>query len=179
MKKRKLFFALLVIGGLSKANAQSYKNAFAVNVGVTQDGYGAMLSHNYFLNRHDYIEASLLATDAKYTSAVGSKIPYNDFVLNVSYSKNILVNKKNSLSANLSAGTVFGYESFDNKDLNDGTKILDNSKLIYGLSVGIDIDCVLNDKFSLFFKANEYYHANSDLGKFVPFAGLGLRFYTK
>lgn len=179
MKKRKLFLGLLLMTGLSNAYSQSYKNAFAVNLGVTQDGIGAMISHNYFIKRHDYIEASILITDSKYRYKEGSKVPYNNFTLNTGYSKNLFSNKKNSLSANIGAGGVLGYESINNdKNLSDGSLILASSKLIYGAYVGLDIDYVLNDKLSLFLKVNEYYHANSDLGKFVPFAGLGLRYYA-
>jgi hypothetical protein len=176
--KKKLFAALLLMGGLSQANAQSYKNAFSFNLGVTQDGIGTVVSHHYYFNLHDYIETSFLATDAKYNSSTGIEIPYNDYSLNIAYSKNLLVDNKNSLSGNISAGVVLGYESFNNKALDNGTLINSKPGFIYGASLGIDIDYVLNDKLSLFIKANEYYHVNSDLGKFVPFAGLGLRFYS-
>jgi hypothetical protein len=55
--------------------------------------------------------------------------------------------------------------------------LLNDSNPIFGGYLGIDIDYALNDKFSLFTKANQYYHINSDLGTSTSFIGGGLRFY--
>ena len=66
MKKTKqIFFMLLLVIGLN-ANAQSYSDAFSVNVGVVQDGIGGLFNYNYFMDRHDFIDAGLLVTVANY-----------------------------------------------------------------------------------------------------------------
>lgn len=178
MKKRNLFFALLVIGGLSKINAQSYKHAFAASYGVSKNSSGVMLSHNYFLKPHESIETSMLISSADYPYA-DTKIPFKSTILTSGYSTNIYVDKANKLSLNGAGGLLLGYESV-NKNIEvygNEALVLNDSRLIYGAYVGLDADYVINDKFSVFTKANQYWHANSDLGKATYFIGGGLRFY--
>ena len=180
MKKRNLFFALLLIAGLSRATAQNYKQSFGINIGGTQNGYGVMLNYNYFTHGDKSIAASVLVTDAKY-SLDGGKIRYNDLTLNLGYSTPLYVTRNRKLGVILGAGGVVGYEMInDNKNphLSTGALILDNSKIIYGAYTGLDIDYLISDRMTVFIKVNEYCHVNSDLGKFVPFAGLGVRFYA-
>ena len=176
MKKRNLFFAFLVIGGLSTINAQSYKHALGLSYGAAKNGSGVMISHNYFLNLHDNIETSLLVSSSEYRYK-NSSIPSSTISITSGYSKNILFNKRNSFRINGAAGLLIGYESLNkNQDLN-GSKLLNDSNPIFGGYLGLDIDYALNDKFSLFTKANQYYHINSDLGTSTSFIGGGLRFY--
>lgn len=176
MKKRNLFFALLVIGGLSTSNAQSYKHSIGLSYGAAKNGNSIMLSHNYFLNFHDNIETSLLISRNEYRYK-DTYIPSSTISITSGYSKNILFNKRNSFRINGAAGLLIGYESLNkNQDLN-GSELLNDSNPIFGGYLGIDIDYALNDKFSLFTKANQYYHINSDLGNSTSFIGGGLRFY--
>lgn len=180
MKKRNLFFALLAIGGLSKTYSQNYKHAFGINFGATQDGIGTMLNYNYFTNGDNSIAAFILITDAKY-NVNGNEIGYNDLTLNLGYSTPLYLTQNNRFSAILGAGGVIGYEIINkNKKtaLTNGTLILEDSKIIYGAYAGLDIDYLINNRMTVFVKANQFYHTNSNLGKFVPFAGLGLRYYT-
>lgn len=180
MKKRNLFFALLVVGSLSKTYSQTYKHSFGAVLGATQDGVGAMLNYNYFTHGDNSIAASILLTDAKY-SVGENKIKYNNLTLNLGYSTPLYVTKNRQFGINLGVGAVFGYEIVNdnkNSNLSNGTLILEDSKTVYGGYTGLDIDYLINDRMTVFIKANEYYHANSDLGKFVPFAGLGLRYYA-
>lgn len=178
MKKRNLFFALLVIGGLSKINAQSYKHAIGASFGVNKNGSALLLSHNYFLDRHESVETSLLVSNSKYTYS-DNKIPFKSTILSLGYSTNIYVDKANKLSLNGAGGLLLGYESVNNniKVYSNEVLVLNDSKLIYGAYVGLDADYVINDKFSVFTKANQYWHANSDLGEATYFIGGGLRFY--
>jgi hypothetical protein len=177
MKKRKLFLAILLIGGLLNSKAQSYKHAFGASYGVTKNGTGVMLSHNYFLKFHDNIETSVLISDSESVHQSGVKINYKTTTLTSGYSKNIYISKNNGLSVNANAGLLVGYESINKKDPSLNSVVLNNSNPIFGGHVGVDIDYVLNDKFSLFAKANQYYHINSDLGNLTSFIGGGLRFY--
>ena len=180
MKKRNLFFALLLIAGLSRANAQSYKHAFSINIGGTQDGYGVMLSHNYFYNGYNSIATSIIATNANY-SLEGDKIQYNDLSLTLGYTIPLLITKNNKFGIIFESGGLIGYEIVNNNknpNLSNGNLILDKSKAIFGAYGGIGLDYLINDQMTVFIKANEYYHVNSDLGKFVPFAGLGIRYYA-
>jgi hypothetical protein len=173
-----LIISLIMISSTTKA--QSYANAFGGSIGVVQDGIGGIFSYNYFLDRHDFIEAGVLLTAAnfKYTNEI--KIPYNDFTLNLGYSKNVFWNYQNTFNVNIGAGLVFGYETVNkgDKELSNGAIINSEPGFIYGGYLGIDLDYALTDKYSITLRANEYYHANSDLGEFIPFLGLGIRYYA-
>lgn len=177
MKKTKLFLGVLLLSAFTKGYSQTYKNAFGVSIGATQDGYGVMLTHNYFINDRNSISASILATDAKY-GIDGGKIDYSDITLNLGYSLPLYLTQNRKFGIVLGVGSVIGYESIDKKPLSKGTLVLDKSKFIYGAYAGLSFDYLINDRVTFFFKADQFYHANSDLGKFIPFAGIGLRYYT-
>jgi len=180
MKKRNLFLAILLIGGLLNTKAQSYKHAFGVSYGVTQNGTGVMLSHNYFIKFHDNIETSVLIFSNENVAHSGIKIPYKLTTLTTGYSTNIFVNKNNRLVVNGSAGLLLGYESakFNNEGIGQiPVIVLNHSTPVFGGYLGFDTDYALNDKFSLFAKANYYYHSGSDLGNTNSFVGGGLRIY--
>ena len=83
-------------------------------------------------------------------------------------------------NVNIGAGGVFGYETVNKgeKNLSNGALITSRPGFIFGAFLGLDIDYSISDKLSLVLKANQYYHANSNLGEFVPFVGLGLKYYT-
>ena len=161
-------------------NAQSYANAFAGSLGIVQDGIGGIFSYNYFLDRHDNIEAGVFLTAAKFKYVENIKIPYNDFTLNVGYSKNVFWNYQNTFNVNLAAGGIFGYETVNNgeKELKNGAIIRSEPGFIYGAYIGVDLDYALTDQYSITLRLNEYYHANSSLGEFIPFVGLGVRYYA-
>lgn len=160
--------------------AQSYANAFTGNIGIVQDGIGGVFSYNYFLDRHDFIEAGLLLTAANFKYVDGIKIPYNDVTLNLGYSKNVFWNYQNTFNVNIGAGGVFGYETVNkgDKELSNGAIIRSEPGFIYGAYIGVDLDYALTDQYSITLKLNEYYHANSNLGEFLPFVGIGVRYYV-
>lgn len=169
---------LMIINSFS-CFSQSYSDAFSINIGVVQDGFAGLANYNYFLDRHDFIDAGLLLTSASYQYKDQIKIPYNDFTFNAGYSKNVYFNQRNTFNANIGGGGVFGYETLNNGDkkLPNGALILSESSFIYGAYIGLDLDYVITDSFSLSIKANQYYHANSSIGQFVPFIGIGTRIY--
>jgi hypothetical protein len=186
MKKLKillLFICLTVIQ--PKAQSQSYYNTFAFNFGPVQDGFGGLLSYDYFLDRHNFIEASLFLTAANYKYQPKNdseiKIPYNDFTANVGYSHNVFTNYKNTYNLNISGGGVFGYETLNKGEniLSNGASLNSRPGFIYGAYLGIELDISLTDATSVIIRGNEFYHANSSLGQFIPFGGLGLRFYLE
>lgn len=179
MKQTKqLFITLALIIGLN-VNAQSYSDGFSINLGIVQDGIGGLFNYNYFMDRHDFIDAGLLITVAKYEYKEGIKIPYNDFTFNAGYSKNVFFNYQNTFNVNIGAGGIFGYETINkgDKKLENGALIISESGFIYGAYLGLDLDYSVSDVLSLSFKSNQYYHANSSLGEFVPFIGIGTRIY--
>ena len=89
-------------------------------------------------------------------------------------------NYKNTLNVNISAGGLFGYETVNkgDKNLSNGALIKSKPGFIYGAYLGLDLEYSINDQLSAVLKANEYYHSNSTLGEFLPFIGLGVRYYV-
>ena len=180
MKKILIYTMITMILGCFSSKAQSYSDAFTVNIGAVQDGLGGVISYNYFLDRHDFIDAGVLLTAANFKYVDGIKIPYNDFTFNLGYSKNVFWNYKNTLNVNISAGGLFGYETVNkgDKNLSNGALIKSKPGFIYGAYLGLDLEYSINDQLSAVLKANEYYHSNSTLGEFLPFIGLGVRYYV-
>lgn len=188
MKKTKLlllFIVLMLALPIKGRSQSSYYNAFAFNLGVVQDGLGGLLTYNYFVNRHDFIEASLFLTAAKFKYQTKTetqiKIPYNDFTVNAGYSTNILTNDRNTYNLNLCAGGVFGYETLNKgeTELENGAILESRPGFIYGAYIGLELDVSITDAMSILVRGNEYYHANSKLGEFVPFIGAGLRIFLE
>lgn len=179
MKKQLTLILFLILFLVENAKAQSYSDAFTVNIGAVQDGIGGLIAYNYFLNRHDFIDAGVLLTAANFKYVDGIKIPYNDFTLNLGYSKNVFWNYKNTFNINVGGGALFGYETVNkgDKNLSNGALILSKPGFIYGAYITADFEYSISDVLSVSLKANQYYHANSSLGDFVPFVGLGARIY--
>ena len=81
--------------------------------------------------------------------------------------------------SNVGGGGVIGYEVINNGNntLDTGAMIDGKSRFIYGIYAGVEWEMVLGNDLSLLIKANEYYHINSDVGNFYPYAGIGLRYF--
>lgn len=178
MKKKQIYYLLFIfIFYFSNSKAQGYSDGFTGTVGIVHEGVGAHFSYNYFLDRHDFIEGSIFLTASNH-KYLNIKIPYNDFTVNVGYSKNVFYNYRNTFNVNINGGAVFGYENFNkgDKSLSNGALILNKPGFIYGAYMGIDLDLSVSDNMSILLKFNEFYHANSSLGQFLPYVGLGTRF---
>ena len=72
-----------------------------------------------------------------------------------------------------------GYELVNGgqNELSNIVFINGESKLIYGAVVGAEIDVIISNRLSIVAKTSQFYHVNSDFGKFTNFSGLGLRYY--
>jgi hypothetical protein len=178
--KKKLIFLIpfYLIFFCLNGKAQGYSDGFTGSLGVVQEGIAAQLSYNYFLDRHDFIEGSIFITASNYKYR-NIKIPYNDFTVNFGYSKNVFYNYRNTFNINVNGGALFGYENFNkgDKSLSNGALILNKPGFIYGAYMGVDFDFSVSDNMSIILKANQFYHANSSLGQFLPYVGIGTRFY--
>lgn len=169
---------LLMLGFIS-CYSQNERNPIGAIIGFAKDGYGAMVTYNYSLQGRKSMIVSALFTDATYSAEV-DKIKYSDITLSLGYSFPLNLSKRRKLIADFDAGGVLGYELYrnENYDLSRGKIVPDNSEVIYGAYVGLGIDYLISKRTYFFIKANGYYHANSDLNTFVPFAGIGLKYYT-
>ena len=177
MKTVTTFLALLM---LCLANAQNgnYASSVGLSGGYAEDGFGVMATYNYHLSRDRYAQLSIFAAVAEDKGFFD--IPYNIFTVQPGYYFKVLEQKNfKKWAVNLGGGAIIGYEVINNGNslLDTGAIIDAKSQFIYGGFLGLEGELTLSNSFSLLLKANEYYHINSDIGNFYPYAGLGLRYF--
>lgn len=177
-----LFKYLLLIhfflwSGLNNLNAQKQSSSIALIGGYSHDGIGGSLNYNHYVSRTDFIQAG-----AYFSSSVIKKdnieIPYDNFSFNVAYFFNAYSNNRETFNLNIGLGPLLGYEIVNkgSDTLDSGALILDKSKFLYGGYISGEIGIYLTQNLNLIFKANQYYHSNSDLGQFTFFGGLGFMY---
>ena len=170
MNTNKILPGILLLFISMNCYCQTNKNAFSATIGVTKDGYGAMISYNCFNHKNNSLAVSLLVTDASYTLQE-NKITYKDFIIGLGYCTPLYFAKDGKIGVLFNIGGLAGYEIADTKiDLK-----INESKMIYGAYVGLDFEYNVNDSTRFLVKINETYRINSELGKFVPFIGIGLK----
>ncbi|GGW50017.1 conjugal transfer protein TraO [Arenibacter certesii] len=168
----------LFISSLAYSQSSNYASSVGLSGGYAEDGYGIMATFNYHLNRDRYVQLSIFAAIAEDKGSFD--IPYNIFTVQPGYFLKVWEQKNfKRYALSIGGGGVFGYEIINNGNnvLSNGAILDAKSKFIYGLFIGLEGEITLSNDFSLLLKANEYYHINSDVGKFYPYAGLGLRYF--
>ena len=156
----------------------NYASSVGISGGYAEDGFGIMATYNYHLNRNRYAQLSVFVAIAEDKGSFD--IPYNIFTVQPGYFIKVWEQKNfKKYGVNLGGGGIFGYEVINNGNslLSNGAILDAKSQFIYGIFAGIEGEIALSNDFSLLIKANEYYHINSDVGKFYPYAGLGLRYF--
>lgn len=157
--------------------AQNYSSGIGVLAGYSDNGYAGMINYNHYPQLDRYIQAGIYVSFNE-NEVRNIKIPYNNISLNVGYFKTIIDSGSGQFKISLGAGGVAGYEIINNgkETLSNGALIQDDSKFIYGAFGSAESDIYLNDDISIILKFNQFYHQNSDLGKFTIFAGVGIRY---
>jgi len=179
MKKALLIYSLFfVVFNISAQRSGNYASSIGISGGYVEDGFGVMATYNYHLNRKNYAQLSIFTAIAEDKGTF--EIPYNIFTVQPGYFIKIWEQpsfKKYSL--NIGGGGVIGYEVINNGNntLETGAIIDGKSQFIYGIYIGIEGEIILGNDFSILIKANEYYHINSDVGKFYPYLGIGMRYF--
>ncbi|ASO08410.1 MULTISPECIES: conjugal transfer protein TraO [Flavobacteriaceae] len=172
-----LLFLLITICAKAQMRG-NLASSVGVSGGYVEDGFAAMGTFNFHPNRFQYFQISVLAAFAKDKGT--NDIPYNIFTIQpgVYYRVYISPRRKN-FSVFLGGGGLFGYEVINNgsNELPNGAIINGKSQFIYGAYLGGEAEIALSNDFSFLIKANEYYHVNSDVGNFYPYAGVGLRYF--
>lgn len=151
-------------------------SSVGVSGGYVEDGVGVMGTFNFHPNRFKYFQISVLAAFAEDNP---TDIPYNIFTIQPGLYYRVYISPRKSFSLFAGGGGLFGYEVINNgsNELPSGALIDARSQFIYGGYLGVEAEFALDNDFSLLIKANEYYHVNSDVGNFYPYAGLGLRYF--
>ncbi len=169
-----LLFAL----GLSAQRSGNFASSVGVSSGYAEDGIGIMGTFNYHLDRYKYFQVSVFAAIAEDRGR--NDIPYNIFTVQPGQFWRVFVApRKKNFSIFLGGGGLIGYEVINNgsNELPTGAVINGKSQFIYGAYAGAEAEIALSNDFSVLVKANEYYHINSDIGNFYPYAGVGLRYF--
>jgi len=183
MKKEipQLLLVVLCIFITMGAMAQRRGNlasSVGISGGYVEDGYGAMGTFNFHPNRYKYFQLSILASFAEDKGR--NDIPYNIFTVQPGIFYRVYISpRRKNFSVHLGGGGLFGYEVINNgsNELPNGALIDGKSQFIYGAYLGAEAEVAIGNDFSLLIKANEYYHANSDVGNFYPYVGAGLRYF--
>lgn len=180
MKKNKfhylLFFAL--IGFAVCVQAQRSKSALGISGGYVPEGFGLEASMNIYHNLTDHYKIGVMATFSNETLTSGVTVPYNDFLLNAGYFTPLFQSPSSGISFEVGGGVSLGYENVNNGEslLSDGSILLSKSGFVYGISAGTDFDLFLSNSISVFVPFTAIYQFNSDLGSFILYGGLGLRY---
>lgn len=171
-----LLFTLLVGGSVHAQMRGNLASSVGVSGGYVEDGFGVMGTFNFHPNRFKYFQISVLAAFAEDNA---TDIPYNIFTIQPGLYYRAYISPRKNFSLFLGGGGLFGYEVINNgsNELPSGALIDAKSQFIYGGYLGAEAEFALSNDFSLLVKANEYYHINSDVGNFYPYAGLGLRYF--
>ncbi len=173
-----LLLAVLLCSMTAFSQSGNYASSVGLSGGYAEDGFGIMATYNYHLNRNRYAQLSVFVAIAEDKGSFN--IPYNIFTVQPGYFFKVWEQKNfKKYALNLGGGGIFGYEVINNGNsiLSNGAILDAKSQFIYGAFIGIEGEITLSNDFSLLIKANEYYHINSDVGKFYPYVGLGLRYF--
>lgn len=176
--KKLIPILLLIVSPIFYGQEGNYASSIGISSGYAEDGFGIMATYNYHLNRSRYAQLSVFAAIAEDKGSF--TIPYNIFTVQPGYFFKVLEQRTfKTYALNLGGGAIIGYEVINNGNslLETGAIIDASSKFIYGVYIGLEGELTLSNDFSLLVKANEYYHANSDVGNFYPYAGIGLRYF--
>ncbi|MDY8135524.1 conjugal transfer protein TraO [Aquimarina sp. 2201CG5-10] len=158
-------------------NAQSHKMAASFTGGYVQDGLGGMVTLDYKLNEFDFLQFNLQANFTNLETG-NVEIPVDLYAFNGGYFFDVIRNNSRIFALSLGGGATIGYEIINNGDDSiDGQILLieDKSKLVFGAYVGLDADIFIIPTIAINIKANEVYHANSEIGEFSPYLGLGVK----
>ncbi len=160
------------------AISQSYSNTFSVNAGVFGEGYGGEITYNTNLSQITFTQIGFDVSIAKFNFGETS-VPYSSFTASYSYFLTVYSRNRKMQSLSIGGGAIAGYELVNNgnSDISNIVSVDGNSKFIYGGVATIDLDIIISEHVSLVVKSSQFYHVNSDFGKFTNFSGVGLRYY--
>lgn len=175
--KKTMFYLLAGLPLLTLAQTSH----LGVSGGYAENGFAFLVNYNYGLTESSYLQAGAYGSFAKsiQTDQVEYEIPYSDFSLNIGYYQDVFRNRTKQFKVSIGGGGVAGYELVNGGDseLETGALVEAENQFIYGAFAGVEVDIVLNDAISIYGAVNEYYHLNSDLGNFVFYGGVGIKYY--
>lgn len=167
---------------LRAQNSSNYASTLEVGAGYVVDGIGIMAGYDYYVNKYDYVQLSVFASMSEQVEN-RYRIPYQEFTVQVGYFIKLWEGEqwKKPGSLNIGGGgSIIGYEAINrgSEQLYNGAIIDGRSKFIYGAFLGLEGEYpIFSNEWALTIKLNEFFHANSDLGQFMLYAGIGVKYY--
>lgn len=166
-----LIFCLIHIGKAQNISLTTFG-------GYSENGIATMANVQLYLenNRSDNYEIGIYSG---FLFDVNN-IPVNAYSLMGNYSKKIeaLSSKSNFILTYISAGGHIGYEHINKgqQTLDNGTKILSKSKVVYGPTASFHTDIFLSNHFSILPRVTYFYMPNSTVSKSRYFTGIGFKY---
>ncbi len=173
------FMLLLFTSICSYAQSQNHSSAIEFLGGYSPNGIGISINYDYHTSRAGFVQGGIYYSSNKAEVKESFKVSYNTFNVNIGYITNIYTSRQENTKLNIGGGGLIGYEEVNHGNglLENGALLLDRSKFIYGGFALVELDIYINNDISLVLRLNEYYHVNSDLGAFTPFAVVGVRYF--
>lgn len=165
-----LFISMLTIHG------QDHKLATSFTGGYVSGGFGGMVTVDYKINEFDYIQLNAQANFTKLEYS-GMNVPVNLYSFSPGFFYDVLRNNSRVVAISVGGGGTVGYEIINKGDdrLENDAVLLTENKVVFGAYVGLDADVFIIPTIALNIRINEFYHINSDIGKFTPYMGLGVK----
>lgn len=180
--RKRMFLIFLLAFTICVGQTKESKNgvsSFDIITGYAEDGMASTINYNYHVGNKSIYQLCFTFNDAE-EEILTYKFPYIDTTLSFSYNKNILSNGQfNTFNVYLGVGVLVGYEYINNgiNVLSNGAELKIKSKMLYGANAQLQAELYLADNIYLTSQITENIHINSDLGKFLFYAGVGLRMY--
>ncbi|SEC65642.1 Conjugative transposon protein TraO [Tenacibaculum sp. MAR_2009_124] len=180
---KQIFFILTLLISLLSFNKVFSQiddtSMVGLTVGAAENGFGFSLNYNYYFERNEYLSGDILLTfSSDRVSEFNIRVPYNAIYLNAGYFNQFYETNRELFRFSAGAGLSFGYQVINNgsKEIETGALITSDSKFIYGAFIGIDTKLFISYKYTGMLVLREFYHINSDIGKFTPYIGLGVTY---
>jgi len=176
---KKYILSVIFLLTITAAHAQ-YEASLSFSGGYTEDGYGLALGYNQIINQKKTVRMSgaINYSDAVDDSNAG-KLPYTavNFSLGAYYKLLKTKSRRDRISLFLGGGGTIGYEELNsnNLQLDDGTIVTTESKMLFGAYVGGEFNYLLTNYISAIVVAKQFYDPASTLGDFRIYAGAGIR----
>lgn len=169
---------LVLFTGILSFYVSAQDAAVGLAAGYTENGIGIDADYNHRLNPLSKIQAGVFFSSFT-DDFKGEEMTHTIATVNGNYTYTAWSNSRKTLLLGIGAGVVFGFEQVNdgNQQLPSGALITDESQFIYGLNGSVEAEIALATNWSVVAQFTEYYHINSDLGNFLPYAGVGLRYF--